>query len=83
MFTNTTGATQCVTIDTNTACTGTNFIFTVLTWELRSGTSAPTGLGIQAQPESGSVVDVEVPAGQTLVVVVSEVTPMQVAQVTP
>ena len=27
-FTNTTGATQCVTMDTNTACTGTNFIFT-------------------------------------------------------
>ena len=27
-FTNTTGATQCVTVDTNTACTGTNFIFT-------------------------------------------------------
>ena len=28
MFTNTTGAHQCVNIDTNTACTGTNFIFT-------------------------------------------------------
>src|SRR5207249_4799469 len=27
-FTNTTGSQQCVTIDTNTACTGTNFIFT-------------------------------------------------------
>src|SRR5438552_15559155 len=27
-FTNTTGATQCVTVDTNTACTGTNCIFT-------------------------------------------------------
>ena len=26
-FTNTTGATQCVTVDTNTACTGTNFVF--------------------------------------------------------
>ena len=26
-FTNTTGSTQCVTIDTNTACTGTRFIF--------------------------------------------------------
>src|SRR6266480_3578066 len=26
-FTNTTGATQCVTVDTNTACTGTQFIF--------------------------------------------------------
>ena len=26
-FTNTTGSTQCVTVDTDTACTGTNFIF--------------------------------------------------------
>ena len=35
--TNTTGSTQCVTVDTNTACTGTNFIFTGrLSGQLRS-----------------------------------------------
>jgi hypothetical protein len=75
-FANTTGATQCVNINTDTPCTGTNFIFTgaylnsfdpnniCTNWIGDSGSS----------PNPAQAFDVEVPAGETLVVVVSEVT---------
>ncbi len=76
-FTNTTGSTQCVTIDTNTACTGTNFIFTAA----YLGSFDPNNIctnwigdsGFSPNPEQAFQVDV--PAGGTLVVVVNEVTP--------
>src|SRR5882724_11437384 len=75
-FTNTTGATQCVTVDTNTACTGTNFIFTAA----YLGSFDPNNLCTNWIGDSGSspnpelAFQVEVADGQTLVVVVSEVT---------
>ncbi len=75
-FTNTAGATQCVHIDTNTACTGTNFIFTAA----YLGSFDPNNVCTNWIGDSGSspnpeiAFDVDVPAGQTLVVVVSEVT---------
>src|SRR6266481_5086873 len=76
-FTNTTGATQCVTIDTNTACTGTNFIFI----GAYLGSFDPANIctnwigdsGFSPNPDQAFQVDVD--NGQTLVVVVSEVTP--------
>jgi len=76
-FTNTTGSQQCVTIDTNTACTGTNFIFTAA----YMGSFDPANIctnwigdsGFSPNPEQAF--QVQVPNGQTLVVVVSEVTP--------
>ena len=76
-FTNTTGATQCVTIDTNTACTGTNFIFI----GAYLGSFDPANIctnwigdaGSSPNPDQPFQVDVD--NGQTLVVVVSEVTP--------
>ena len=76
-FTNTTGATQCVTIDTNTACTGTNFIFT----GAYLGSFDPANICTNWIGDSGSSPNpdqpfqVDVDDGQTLVVVVSEVTP--------
>ncbi len=76
-FTNTTGATQCVNIDTNTACTGTNFIFT----GAYLGSFDPANIctnwigdsGFSPNPDQAFQVNVD--NGQTLVVVVSEVTP--------
>ena len=76
-FTNTTGSTQCVTIDTNTACTGTNFIFT----GAYLGSFDPNNICNNWIGDSGSspnpdqAFQVNVDNGQTLVVVVSEVTP--------
>ena len=78
-FTNTTGATQCVTVTTSTDCTGTNFIFAAAylgsfdpnnictNWIGDSGTSPDVGV-----PEAFSVT---IDNGQTFVVVISEVTP--------
>src|SRR5207302_9224131 len=74
-FTNTTGASQCVDIDTNTACTGTNFIFTAA----YLGSFDPTNIcnnwigDAGSSPNPDQAFQVEVPDGQTLVVVVNEV----------
>ena len=76
-FTNTTGATQCVTVDTNTACTGTNFIFTAA----YLGSFDPANIctnwigdsGCSPDPVSRSQFNLD--DGQTVVMVVSEVTP--------
>ena len=76
-FTNTTGATQCVTIDTNTACTGTNFIFT----GAYLGSFDPANIcnnwigDAGSSPNPDQPFQVNVDDGQTFVVVVSEVTP--------
>ena len=78
-FTNTTGATQCVTVDTDTACTGTNFIFIAA----YLGSFDPNNICTNWIGDSGSSPDIGMPApfsfnvdnGQTFVVVVSEVTP--------
>ena len=76
-FTNTTGATQCVDIDATTACTGTNFIFTAA----YLGSFDPANICTNwigdggSSPNPEQAFQVEVPAGQTLVVVVNEVTP--------
>jgi hypothetical protein len=76
-FTNTTGATQCVTVDTNTACTGTNFIFI----GAYLGSFDPNNICTNWIGDSGSSPNpdqpfqVDVDNGQTLVIVVSEVTP--------
>jgi hypothetical protein len=78
-FTNTTGATQCVTVDTDTACTGTNFIFIAS----YLGSFDPANICTNWIGDSGSSPDIGVPApfsfdlddGQTVVIVVSEVTP--------
>ena len=77
MFTNTTGATQCVTVDTNTACTGTNFIFIAA----YLGSFDPNNLCTNWIGDSGGSPNPDQPFsfnvddGQTFVVVVSEVTP--------
>jgi hypothetical protein len=74
-FTNTTGATQCLTIDTNTACTGNNFIFVAA----YLGSFDPNNICTNWIGDSGSspnpdqAFNVDVDDGQTLVVVVSEV----------
>src|SRR6266542_4443683 len=76
-FTNTTGVTQCVNIDTNTACTGTNFIFTAA----YLGSFDPNNIctnwigdsGFSPNPDQAFQVSVD--NGQTIVIVVSEVTP--------
>jgi hypothetical protein len=76
-FTNTTGATQCVTVDTNTQCTGTNFIFTAA----YLGSFDPSNIctnwigdsGFSPNPDQPFQVNVN--NGDTLVIVVSEVTP--------
>ena len=75
-FVNTTGTDQCVNIDTNSTCIGVRFVFTAAylgsfdpnnicsNWIGDSGFS----------PDPDAVFQVNVPAGQTLVVVVSNVT---------
>src|SRR5207253_1961922 len=76
-FANKSGSTQCVTIDTNTACTGTNSIFT----GAYLGSFDPNNIctnwigdsGFSPNPDASFQVDVD--NGETLVVVVSEVTP--------
>ena len=76
-FTNTTGATQCVTVDTNTACTGTNFIFIAA----YLGSFDPDNICTNWIGDSGSSPNPDQPFqfnvddGQTFVVVVSEVSP--------
>jgi hypothetical protein len=76
-FTNTTGTTQCVTVDTNTACTGTNFIFIAA----YLGSFDPNNICTNWIGDSGSSPNPEqafqfnVDNGQTFVIVVSEVTP--------
>jgi hypothetical protein len=76
-FTNTTGATQCVTVDTNTACTGTNFIFIAA----YLGSFDPNNLCTNWIGDSGGSPNPDQPFqfnldnGQTVVVVVSEITP--------
>jgi hypothetical protein len=75
MFTNTSGSSQCVTIDTNSTCTGARFIFTAA----YLGSFDPANIctnwigdaGFSPNPDISFQVDV--PAGQTLVVVVSNV----------
>jgi len=75
-FTNTTGSTQCVTIDTNATCTGVRFIFTAA----YLGSFDPANIctnwigdsGFSPDPDIAFQVDVD--NGQTLVVVVSNVT---------
>jgi hypothetical protein len=75
-FTNTTGSTQCVTIDTNAACTGPRFIFTAA----YLGSFDPNNVctnwigdsGFSPNPDIAFQVNVD--DGQTLVVVVSNVT---------
>ncbi len=75
-FTNTSGSTQCVTIDTNSACSGVRFIFTAA----YLGSFDPNNICTNWIGDSGSNPDpdqafqVEVPDGQTLVVVVSNFT---------
>jgi len=75
-FQNTTGSTQCVTVDTNTACTGTNFIFTAA----YLGSFDPNNICTNwigdsgGSPNPDQPFQVEVADGQTMVVVVSEVT---------
>ena len=74
MFTNTTGATQCVTIDTNTVCNGDHSIMTAA----YLGSFDPNNVctnwigdaGVYPNPDQAF--QVEVNSGQTLVVVVSE-----------
>jgi hypothetical protein len=79
-FTNTTGATQCVTIDPTTQCVGTNYIFVAA----YMGSYDPNNICTNWIGDSGSSPDpaqppvtfqVSVDNGQTLVIVVSEVTP--------
>ena len=75
-FTNTSGSTQCVTIDTNSACSGVRFIFTAA----YLGSFDPKNICTNWIGDSGFSPDpdqafqVEVPDGQTLVVVVSNFT---------
>jgi hypothetical protein len=76
-FTNTTGSTQCVTVDTNTPCTGTNFIFIAA----YLGSFDPANIctnwigdsGFSPNPEQPFQFDLD--DGQTVVIVVSEVNP--------
>ena len=77
-FTNTTGSMQCVTVDTNTACTGTNFIFIAAylgSFDPNNICTNWIGDSGPGSPNPDQPFDVEVPDGQTFVVVVSEVTP--------
>jgi plastocyanin/N-acetylneuraminic acid mutarotase len=75
-FTNTSGSSQCVTIDTNSTCAGVRFIFTAA----YLGTFDPANIctnwigdsGFSPDPDQAFVV--EVPAGEDLIVVVSNVT---------
>jgi len=76
-FTNTTGATQCETVDTNTACTATNFIFVAG----YLGSFDPANICTNWIGDSGFSPNPDQPFqfnlddGQTVVIVVSEVTP--------
>ena len=76
-FTNTTGATQCVTVDTNTACTGTNFIFIAAYLDSFDPDNICTNwIGDSgSSPNPDQPFQFNVDDGQTFVVVVSEVTP--------
>src|SRR5437868_340256 len=75
-FTSTSGSTQCVTIDTNSACIGVRFIFTAA----YLGSFDPKNIctnwigdsGFSPDPDQAFQVDLD--DGQTLVVVVSNVT---------
>ena len=75
-FTNTTGSNQCVTIDTNSTCTGVRFVFTAA----YLGSFDPNNIctnwigdsGFSPNPDIAFQVDVD--NGETLVVVVSNVT---------
>jgi hypothetical protein len=75
-FTNTTGSSQCVTIETNTTCIAVRSIFTAA----YLGSFDPANICSNWIGDSGFSPDpdqafaVEVPAGQTLVIVVSNVT---------
>jgi hypothetical protein len=77
MFTNTTGATQCVSIDTNTACTGTNAILIgAYLSSFDPNNICSNWIGDSGRsPNPDQAFQVNVDNGQTLVVVVSEVTP--------
>lgn len=74
-FTNTTGSTQCVTVDMNTACTQANFIFTAA----YTGSFDPNNICTNWIADEGESPDpqnqfsVRIDAGQTYVLVVSEV----------
>jgi hypothetical protein len=75
-FTNTTGATQCVTVDINTACEGTNFIFATAYLD----SFDPNNLCTNYLADEGSSpfptapFSFNVDPGQTFVLVVAEVT---------
>ena len=76
-FTNTTGATQCVTVDTNTACAGAHFIFIAAYLDFFDPNNLCTNwigdAGSSPNPDQAFSFDVD--DGQTFVVVVSELTP--------
>ena len=77
-FTNTTGSTQCVTVDINTDCQGSNFIFTAA----YMGTFDPNNIcanwiadeGQSPVPGNTTPFSFNIEDGQTFVLVVSEVT---------
>src|SRR5262249_1181669 len=75
-FTNTTGASQCVNVDINTACTGTNFIFATA----YLGSFDPANLCTNyladegASPNPTQPFSFDLADGQTVVIVVAEVT---------
>src|SRR2546429_6670349 len=67
-FTNTSGSTQCVTIDTNSACTGVRFIFTAA--YLGSFDAQTTGIHSRLDsvfsPDPDQAFQVDLDDGQTL-----------------
>ena len=77
-FTNTTGTTQCVIVDINTDCQGSNFIFTAA----YLGTFDPNNIctnwmadeGQSPIPDNATPFSFNIEGGQTFVLVVSEVT---------
>jgi len=75
-FTNTSAATRCVTVNVSTACAGTNYIFTAA----YLGSFNPTNICANyladqgLSPEPAQPFSFNVGAGQTFVLVVSEVT---------
>jgi hypothetical protein len=75
-FSNTFGATQCVNVDINTACAGTNLIFTTA----YLGSFDPTDICTNYLADEGDSPNptqpfsFDLPAGQTVVLVVAEVT---------
>jgi hypothetical protein len=76
MFTNTTGSRQCVNIDTNSACIGVRFIFTAAYLESFDPNNICTNwIGDSGfSPDPDRAFQVNVDNGQTLIVVVSNVT---------